>query len=246
VVLVLLVEGSLPMTLNLALKPDKVDTPRLPRILRSYFFGSQTRIGWEAAVALLILAFASLAVSPAKTTNGVAPGSPSGDSLARPCKNTGTGSKPSKATRKTGKQNSGDVNAAASRSCLEVHSTALEIQEFLQAYGREEKWNLIEEQVSEDMWTFARKLEKDELLQFTNRDANSEGVNWTSGLVFVQLRTAELAAGFVRVQVSARFRGYGQNPDRFAQQKESWPLSSNGGLENHLISVLEAHFKSTS
>jgi hypothetical protein len=246
VVLVLLVEGSLPMTLHLALTADKVDPPRPPRIPRSYFFGSQTRIGWEAAIALLILAFAPLAVSRTKTITGVAPGSPSGDSLARPCKNTGTGAKPSKAPRKTGKQNSGDVNAAGSRSCLEVHSTALEVQEFLQASGREEKWNLIEEQVGEDMWTFTRKLEKDELLQLTNRDANSEGVNWTSGVVFVQLRTAELAAGFVRVQVSARFRGYGQNQDRFAPPKESWPLSSNGSLENHLLSVLEAHFKSTS
>jgi hypothetical protein len=160
--------------------------------------------------------------------------------------NTATGSKPSKATRKSGKKNLGEANAETLRSCLEVHSTALEIQEFLQAHGRQEKWNLIEEQVGEDAWTFTRKLEKDELLQFTKRDANSDGVNWTSGVVFVQVKTAELAAGFVRAQVSARFRGYGQSQDRFAPPKESWPLSSNGGLENYLISVLEVHLKNPS
>jgi len=238
------VEGSLLMTLNFALKPDKVDAAKLPRILHSYFFGSQARVGWEAAIALLILIFAPL--SCATKTKGVAPGGPSGDSLARPCKNAATGLKSSRATRKAGKQKLDDANAETWRSCLEIHSTVLEIQEFLQAYGREEKWNLIEEQVGEDMWTFTRKLERDELLQFTKRDANSDGVNWTSGVVFVQLKTAELAAGFVRVQVSARFRGYGQNPDRFAPPKESWPLSSSGGLENHLITVLEAHFKNAS
>ncbi len=234
------------MTRNLLLKSDKVDAPRLPGILHTYFFGSQTRIGWGAAIALLTLAFAALSVSRANTTRDVTPGTPSGDSLARPCMNIATGSKPSKATRKTGKKNLGDTNAEASRSCLEVHSTALEIQEFLQAYGREGKWKLIEEQVGEDAWTFSRKLETDELLQFTKRDANSDGVNWTSGVAFVQVRTVELAGGFVRVQVSARYRGYGQSQDRFAPPKESWPLSSNGGLENHLISILEAHFKNAS
>jgi hypothetical protein len=243
VMLVLWVEGSLPMTLNLARKPDEVDAPRLPGILHTYFFSSQIRIGWGAAIALLILAIAPVSVSRANTNKGFLPGSSTGDSLARPCQNTATGSKPSKQTKKTGKKNLGDANAETSRSCLEVHSTALEIQEFFQAYGREEKWKLIEEHVGEDAWTFTRKLEKDELLQYTTRDAKSDGVHWTSGVVFVQLGTVELAAGFVRVQVSARFQGYGQNPDRFAPPKESWPLSSNGGLENHLISILEAHFK---
>jgi hypothetical protein len=234
------------MTLNLALKLDKVDAPGLSAILRTYFFGSQAKIGWEPAIALLILACAPFSVSRANTNRVFASGSPTGDSLARPCMNIATGSKPSKATRKTGKKNPGDANAENSRSCLEVHSTALEIQEFLQAHGRGEKWDLIEEQVGEDVWTFTWKLERDELLQFTKRDANSDGVDWTSGVVFVQVRTTELATGFVRVQVSARFRGYGQGQDRFAPPKESWPLSSNGGLENHLISVLEAHFKNAS
>jgi hypothetical protein len=242
--LVLWVEGSLPMTRNLARKPDKVDAPMLPGILHTYFYGSKTWIG--ASIVLLILAIAPFSVSRAKTTKGFAPASPTGDSLTRPCLNADSGAKPSKEKKKTGKKNLGDTNGETSRNCLEVHSTALEIQEFLQAYGRQEKWHLIEEQVGEDAWTFTRKLEKDELLQFTKRDANSDAVNWTSGVAFVQVRTAELAAGFVRVQVSARFRGFGQGQDRFAPPKESWPLSSNGGLENHLISVLEAHFKNAS
>jgi len=232
------------MTRNLARKPDKVDAPGLPGILPTYFYGSKAWIG--ASVVLLILAIAPFSVSRAKTTKGFAPASPTGDSLTRPCLNADSGSKSSKEKKKTGKKTLGDTNAETSRSCLEVHSTALEIQEFLQAYGREEKWKSIEEQVAEDAWTFSRKLDKDELLQYTTRDAKSDGVNWTSGMVFVQVRTAEIDAGFVRVQVSARFQGYGQNPDRFAPPKESWPLSSNGGLENHLLSVLEAHFKTAS
>jgi hypothetical protein len=160
------------------------------------------------------------------------------NTATRPCKIVPDTSKPSKEAKKNGKKRLGDTDG-----CLEVHSTTLEVQEYLQAYGREQKWNLGDEHVAEDAWTFSRKLERDELLRCTQNDANSERVNWSSGLAFVQVKTAELDEGFVRVQIAVRFQGYGQSLDRFAPQKEFWPLSSNGSLEKQLISVLEMHFK---
>ena len=156
----------------------------------------------------------------------------------RPCKIDPDTSKPSKESKKNRRKMLGDVD-----SCLELRSTTLEVQEYLQAYGREQKWNLGDEHVAEDAWTFTRKLEREELLRYAQNDANTARVNWTSGAAFVQVRTAELEEGFVRVQIAARFQGYGQRLDRFAPQKEFWPLSSNGSLEKQLISVLEMHFK---
>jgi hypothetical protein len=138
-----------------------------------------------------------------------------------------------------------DEGADSAGACLEVRSTALEIQEYLQTYAREEKWNLSGEHVAEDAWTFSRKLEKEELLRYTKNDARTDRVNWTSGVAFIQVNTIELNDGFVRVQVSVRFQGYGQSLDRFAPPKEFWPLKSNATFENQLISVLEKHFKST-
>jgi hypothetical protein len=160
------------------------------------------------------------------------------NTATRPCKIVPDTSKPSKEAKKNGKKRLGDADG-----CLEVHSTTLEVQEYVQAYGREQKWNLSDEHVAEDSWTFSRKLERDELLGYTQKDANTERVNWTSGVIFVQVRTAELDEEFVRVQVSARFQGYGQSLDRFAPQKEFWPLISNGSVERQLISAIEIHFK---
>lgn len=160
------------------------------------------------------------------------------NTATRPCKIVPDTSKPSKEAKKNGKKRLGDVDG-----CLEVRSTPLEVQEYLQAYGREQKWNLSDEHVAEDAWTFSRRLERDELLHYTQNDANTERVNWSSGLAFVQVKTAELDEGFVRVQIAARFQGYGQSLDRFAPQKEFWPLSSNGSVERQLIPALEVHFK---
>jgi hypothetical protein len=158
--------------------------------------------------------------------------------VTRPCKIIHDTSKPSKEAKKNGKKRLGDVDG-----CLEMRSTTLEVQEYLQAYGREQKWNLSDEHVAEDAWTFSRKLERDELLRYTQNDASTGRVSWTSGMAFVQINTTELDEGFVRVQIAARFQGYGQSLDRFAPQKEFWPLISNGSLEKQLISIVEMHFK---
>jgi hypothetical protein len=165
---------------------------------------------------------------------------------ARPCNNNPAGSNRKKGTNKSRNQKPGDQSGSTASTCMEVHSTALDVQEYLQAQGREEKWNLGDEHVAEDAWTFSRKLERDELVRFTKQDANAERVNWTSGAAFVQVNTLELDDGFVRVQISSRFEGYGQSADQFAPPRESWPLSSNGALENQLISILGKHFKNAS
>jgi len=165
---------------------------------------------------------------------------------ARPCNSNPAGPKRKKGTNNSRNQKPGDQSGSAPSTCIEVLSTALDVQEYLQAQGREEKWNLGDEHVAEDAWTFSRKLERDELVRFTKQDANTERVNWTSGAAFVQVNTLELDDGFVRVQISSRFEGYGQSADRFAPQRESWPLSSNGALENQLISILGKHFKNAS
>jgi hypothetical protein len=234
------------MRVNSAIELENGDEGELLKFSARSFVCLGTRVGWGVAVGMLVLAMAPLSVSRPGTIQGSAPGNPSANSLRRPCKNTAIGSKPSKGSTKNGKKALGDAGTDPAAACLEVRSTALDVQEFLQAYGREQKWNLIDEQVGEDAWTFSRKLEKDELLRFTKKEANSSGVDWTSGVSFVQVRTAQLEDGFVRVQVSARFKGYGQNPDQFAPPKESWTLSSNTSFENLLISVLQTHFKNAS
>jgi hypothetical protein len=206
---------------------------------------SLTRFGGPIAIALLVMAIAPLSAPLAKTAQGSGPNRSSVDGAARPCKNIASGSKSSKARKKNGKKNTDDGGADGAGACLEVRSTALEIQEYLQTYGREEKWNLSGEHVAEDAWTFSRKLEKEELLRYTKNDASTDRVNWTSGVAFIQVNTIKLNDGFVRVQVSVRFQGYGQSSDRFAPPKELWPLKSNTTFENQLISIVEKHFKNT-
>jgi hypothetical protein len=225
------------MTANSTLGREKFDENELSEILYCFSGRSRARLGWGITIALLILAIGPPSTARAQTTPSSAKHGSSLDAVARQCK---------KGTKKNGKKDLSDAAPDSAGACIEVRSRALDIQEYLQAYGREQKWNLIDEHVAEDAWTFSRKLEKDELLQYSKNDANTERVSWTSGVAFVEIKTLELSEGFVRVQIAARFQGYGQNGDRFAPPKEFWPLISNGTLESHLISVLETHYKSSS
>jgi hypothetical protein len=209
-------------------------------ILHRFFPRFQVITGWAFAFSLLVLTIAPHSVSRSKITQATASPSLKAELLARPCKTVATGTNPGKGTRK---KKSDDLGANSGSACLEVRSKAIDVQEFLQAYGREQKWNLSDEHVAEDAWTFSRRLERDELLRDTQNDANTDRINWTFGVAFVQAKTTELDEGFVRVQIAARFQGYGQSLDRFAPQKEFWPLSSNGSLEKLLISTLEMRFK---
>ncbi len=129
-------------------------------------------------------------------------------------------------------------------ACLEASASPLDIQEFFQSFVRAQGWNIGEEQGTEDLWTFARYLGKDDLLRFAKEGLFAGRVNWRDGRALVQVRTVELDGGFTRVLVSARFEGYGESVDQFAPPKDSWQLNSNGTLENSMISALQMHFRS--
>jgi len=127
--------------------------------------------------------------------------------------------------------------------CVELAFPPLEVQEYLQSYVRNQQWKIGEEHLTEESWSFSRELSKDELLRFTKKNANLTRVNWSGGEALVQISTVQVAEGFARTVIHASFRGYGQNADQFAQQREYWELESNNNLESSIRSALEAHFK---
>jgi hypothetical protein len=211
---------------------------RKAEILRGCSFCSFGGLQRRFVLVPVVVGAAQLAALHSLTAQISARNSKPANIVMRSCKIIPDASKPSKEAKKSGKKKLGDADG-----CVEVRSTTLEIQEYLQAYGREQKWNLSDEHVAEDAWTFSRKLERGELLRYTQDDANTDRVNWTSGVAFVQVKTVALDEGFVRVEVSARFQGYGQSLDRFAAAREFWPLSSNGSVEKQLISAVEMHYQ---
>jgi hypothetical protein len=151
-----------------------------------------------------------------------------------------TGPKAKKKLPKHAKQNSQDKGAA----CIELAFSPLEIQEYLQSYVRSQQWKIGEEHLTEDSWSFSRELGKDELVGFTNKNANLARVTWSGGTALVHISTVQVAEGFARTVIRASFRGYGQNADQFSQQREYWELESSNNLETSIRSALEAHFKS--
>jgi hypothetical protein len=128
-------------------------------------------------------------------------------------------------------------------ACIELTVPQLEIQEYLQSYVRSQEWKIGEEHLTEDSWTFSRELSKDELLGATSKDTSTAKVKWTGGVAFVHIGTVQVTDGFARTVIRASFRGYGQNADQFAQQREYRELESNGNLESSISSALQAHFK---
>jgi hypothetical protein len=130
-------------------------------------------------------------------------------------------------------------------ACIELSASALEIQEYLQSFSRNQHWPIVEEHVTEDSWIFSQAINKDELAGSTKAGPGSEKVQWRSGIVLVQISSATLADGFTRTIVRARFRGYGEGADKFTPQREYWELESNGTLEASIVSALMARFKPT-
>src|ERR1700676_2686164 len=126
--------------------------------------------------------------------------------------------------------------------CLEIRYPALMIQERLQKYVRAQRWNISDEQTSEDTWTFSLMLSKDQLSSYT-KPLVLPKIAWHGGKASIQLRTSELPDGYTRAVISARFDGYGDAEDQFAVQRASWPLSSNGTLESDLLSALQTAVK---
>jgi hypothetical protein len=121
----------------------------------------------------------------------------------------------------------------------------LEIQEYLQSHARSQNWKIFEEHLAEDSWTFSLVLSKEELLASTRADSRPNRVEWRSGTALVQISSVQLADNFTRSVVHASFRGYGDNADQFAAQKEYWELASSGSFEAAVASALKAHFTST-
>jgi len=99
--------------------------------------------------------------------------------------------------------------------------------------------------VTEDSWTISRELSKEELLGATKRNSGMARVTWTAGVVRLHISTAQVAEGYARTMIRASFRGYGQNGDQFAQQREYWDLESNNNFETSIASTLQAHFTAT-
>jgi len=161
----------------------------------------------------------------------------------RPCapgsQDAGGGQKPAK----TKKKRAGQAETDAGSACLEVHSSSLDVQERVQAFVREQKWHVGEEQIGEAFLSFSMALTKDDLLGYAKPDAGAEKVQWRSGKVVVLVKTADLNDGYARTIVSAHFEGFGESDDAFAVQRSSWTLKSNGKLEAIVINGLQAHYR---
>ena len=130
-------------------------------------------------------------------------------------------------------------------ACIELSASALDIQEYLQSFSRNQHWTIVEEHVTEDSWIFSLAMSKDELVGSTKAGSDSEKVQWRSGSALVQISSVTLADGFTRTIVRARFRGYGEAADKFAPQPGYWELESNGTFEASIVSTLKARFKAT-
>jgi hypothetical protein len=158
--------------------------------------------------------------------------------ISRPCDRSWNA-----APAKKKKKHKGEVEQpGATASCIEISSSVLDVQEYLQSYVRKQQWKILDEDLNEDSWNFSLALGKDSLVESTQPDADSEKVNWSSGIAAVQVTTTRLPDGFTRTIIRANFRGYGENQDQFAMHREYWDLASNGKLEASFASVLKAHF----
>lgn len=174
-------------------------------------------------------------------TSGAAPQILSNDSITRPCKTiaaerTGTRKTPQKKKRGT-REISQPV-----QGCLELRQSALDVQEYMQKFVREQDWQAGDEQAGEDAWTFAIHLDAEKLHRYTKTFADPK-MHWRGGRGLVQVLTMEQKDGYTRVVISARFDGFGESEDTFSIKRESWAMESNGILESILISALELHMK---
>lgn len=195
--------------------------------------------GLLAAILIPFILDAAAAPEPAFADRALPPGV-----ATRPCNSASGAQAAPNGKRKNKRQDASGATASAAAACVEVQTGALDIQESVQGYVRNQKWKIEDEQTAESLWTFSRSLEADELMKATKTDENTNRVHWTHGTAFVQVSTTGLPDGFTRVRISAAYRGYGESVDQFAPPKEFWPMVSNGTFEALLVSALEAHYKS--
>ena len=131
---------------------------------------------------------------------------------------------------------------AAKPACIEIHRSALLVQESSQKIVRDFQWSVIDEQATEDFWNFSFAISADELVAYT-KSSKEMRISWTAGKASVNVQTVELSEGYTRVLVLAKFDGYGTQEDSFALKRQSWPLSSNGALEAKIADAIRDHFK---
>jgi hypothetical protein len=143
-------------------------------------------------------------------------------------------------------KNGAELQQSQPGACFEVGSSALEIQEYLQAFTRQHEWKTSGEHLGEDSWAFTRELSKDELVQFIKRSPDTDRIEWTNGVGFLRVNSVALGNGFTRTVIRASFRGFGESADKFATQKKYWELESNGALEESMASALRSHFQTGS
>ena len=162
---------------------------------------------------------------------------------SRPCQSASHAGK-TKRTKKPDKERQTAPEVAVEPGCLEALATAIEVQEYLQGYVRQQRWAIANERVAEDSWTFYVQLDSEEIPKYAKPETGEERVVWTGGQAYVRVETGELTDGFTRLHVKVLVEGYGQNHDRFAPQRRSWELPSNGALEANLTAALAAHMNS--
>jgi len=130
---------------------------------------------------------------------------------------------------------------ATAPSCIEVHQSAIAAQEYLQLLVRDLRWNIGDEQASEELWSFTIYLGADDVAAYAKPPVDPK-VEWSGGKGVVTVRTTELPDGFTRIVVNAKFDGYGDPEDKFAPKRSSWPLPSNGSLEARLTAAARDRF----
>jgi len=165
-------------------------------------------------------------------------GNPSAKPIVRPCPDSWNKA-PHGKDRPSHKKN---VSRAESGACIELATSWLDVQEYLQSYARQQRWAITADQIAEDSWIFSLEIGKEELLRDTFAESSLKDIEWTGGTVRVHLNSLQLPDGFARTTVQASFRGFGRNTDQFAVKKEYWELQSSNALENSIVSAFRNRF----
>lgn len=210
------------------------------RLLRPASTGSTVRqlcdfCGKLRNIMLVLLLFVALTPLPAFPAQE----NPSPKPPVRACSDWDDAASGSKKKQASGKKK---VLPKHEGVCIELAFSPLDIQEYLQSYGREAHWIISSDQLNEDSWTFSLELNREELLRDTLPESGPKGVDWKHGSVRVHIDSVLLPDGYARTLIHASFRGFGRNSDQFAVQKEYWDLESSKVFENSLAETLRNHF----
>ena len=129
-------------------------------------------------------------------------------------------------------------------TCIEIKGEPLGIQEFLQDMAREQSWRIGENHTAEDLWSFVRYFNPDELEIYADTKVTTEPVKFTVGKAATVIRTSDIGGEFVRVQISVHIQGEGKSADTTLKQPATvWPLNSKGVFEQQLVSALQTRYK---